>query len=175
MDKEITIEYKPNIEVLTKVSKYLLARLFMLKYLPIFVLAFFALITLPYINIQNTDYQSEFFSLSNLMSAILIILFWVFIYFRTLNKMKKIILNNKRNFEIQKIIFNNEAYIQEGETFKITSFWNETHEIVETKDWFLIYPRKNSAFPIVKSNLSNNQQTELKALFNYLPIKKSLK
>ena len=100
---------------------------------------------------------------------------WAFIYFKTISTMKKNILDNKRNFETQKIIFNMQSYIQEGESYKIENFWNETFQIKETKEWFLIYPKKNTALPIIKSNLKDNQYNELNELFNSINIKKSFK
>ena len=96
-------------------------------------------------------------------------------YFSIISIIRKNILANKKNNEFQKITFNDKSYIQEGETFKIVNFWSETFQIKETKEWFLIYPKKNSALPIIKSDLKDNQYQELKALFNSLTIKKSLK
>jgi hypothetical protein len=49
------------------------------------------------------------------------------------------------------------------------------YQIKETKSWLLIYVQKNSAFPIIKSELKNNEYNELKELFNSIDIKKSLK
>jgi len=89
--------------------------------------------------------------------------------------MKKNILSNKKNFELQTITFNTKSYIQEGETFKIENFWNETYQIKETKKWFLIYQKKNTALPIIKTDLKDNQYNEIKELFNSLNINKNLK
>ncbi|WP_396155960.1 YcxB family protein [Flavobacterium sp.] len=45
----------------------------------------------------------------------------------------------------------------------------------ETKKWFLIYQKKNTALPIIKTDLKDNQYNEIKELFNSINIKKSLK
>jgi hypothetical protein len=174
MEKEIIIEYKPNIDTLVKVSKYLLLRIPYLKFIPIIL--FFVLF-------QNNS--SQFLGFNNITPTkwdffdylpIIIILFaWGFIYFRSISSMKKNILKNKKSLETQKIIFKKDSYIQEGETFKVENFWKELYQIKETNDWFLIYPNKNSALPIVKADLKDNQYNELKELFNSIEIKKSLK
>ena len=174
MDKEIQIVYKPNIETLTKASRYLLNNS-RLKFIPIY---FIVIASVTYWSGHvglKPEYRDEEFKIADLFPFIIFPAVFIFIYFRTLSVMKKTILSNKRNFELQKITFTDNSYVQEGETFKVESFWNETFQIKETKDWFLIYPKKNSALPIIKSDLKDNEYNELKALFNSLDVKKSLK
>lgn len=175
MDKEITIKYKPNIETLMKVSKHLLFSLPLVKFLPLGILFILLQMFPQFVGINPNNIRDEKFTFLNLLPIIMVIGIWTFIYLKTLSTMKKNILDNKRNFETQKIIFNLTSYIQEGETFKIESFWNETFQIKETKDWFLIYPKKNTALPIIKLELKDNQYNELKELFNSINIKKSFK
>lgn len=173
MDRVIEIKYQPNIDQLTKVSKYLLLNSTIVKYLPLAFIFLFLFTKAPMlfgsISEDKTDY------LNDLLTFCLVIPVWLFVYFRTLSIMKKNILSNKRNFELQTITFTTKSFIQQGETFKIENFWDETYQIKETKDWFLIYPKKNSALPIIKTDLNNNQYNELKDLFSSLNIKKSLK
>ena len=65
-----------------------------------------------------------------------------------------------------------ENYIK---SFDIKYFWKDIVKLEEKNDLFLIYVKKNQAKFIKKSDLKNNQYNELKALFNSLNIKKSLK
>lgn len=170
MEKEIKIEYQPDIENLMKVSKYLLLNLPFVKYFaPAFTVLFL------FSNILNAILNDKTNLKDSLMQFGMIILIWLVIYFSIISIIRKNILANKKNSEFQKITFDDKSYIQEGETFKIVNFWNETFQIKETKEWFLIYPKKNSALPIIKADLKDNQYNELKALFNSLNIKKSLK
>jgi hypothetical protein len=175
MESQIKIVYTPNIESLMKVSKYLLRNLKVIKYGPIYVVCLLLLLYVSSHAGLNPGYNAPNQQVSDYIGFIIFPIVIVFVYFGSLATMKKTILNNKRNFETQNITFNNTSYTQEGETFKIENFWNETFQIKETKDWFLIYPKKNSAFPIVKADLKGNEYNELKALFNSLEIKKSLK
>jgi hypothetical protein len=174
MEKEITIEYTPNIEALMKVSKYLILRIRFVKFIPI-VLLFLLYPTVLKAFGVGLGLKEENSLLSDLLPIIVVIGIWVGLYFNMLSTMKKNILNNKRNFETQKIVFNTTSYTQGATTFKVENFWSETYQIKETQDWFLIYPRKNTAFPITKTDLKDNQYKELKELFNSLNIKKSLK
>ena len=182
MENEIVIEHKSDINQLMKVSKYLLLNLRFVKFIPIFILALILIKYLPDLSEinqeileKNYNTENQNYILSEIVPFLLISIIWIFIGYRTLNSMKKNILSNKKNFEKQKITFTKKSYLQEGETFKIENFWNEMYQIKETKSWFLLYPKKNSAFPIIKSDLKDNQYNELKGLFNSLNIKKSLK
>lgn len=170
MNKEIKIGYQPNIDNLMKVSKYILLNLPFIKYIvPSFIFIFlFSSISSSVLNDQSGSKDS-------LLQLGMIMVIWVFIYFRIISSMKKNILANKKNEEFQTITFTEKSYLQEGETFKIENFWNEIFKIKETKSWFLIYQKKNAAFPIIKVELKDNQYNELKALFNSLDVKKSLK
>lgn len=176
MEKEITIQYKPTLESLTKVSKYLLYSLPFIKYMPFFIIVVIIFNRFPQImglmnNLENQN--NEILEIT--LALVIVSIVWTFIYFKMLSTMKKNILSNKRNLETQNIIFSTNSYIQEGETFKVENFWSETYQIKETKLWFLIYPNKYSAFPIIKLDLEENQYQELKDFFNSLDIKKKLK
>ncbi|MGC4040362.1 MAG: YcxB family protein [Flavobacterium sp.] len=174
MENPLKIIYKPNIETLMKVSRYLLLNIKFIKYGPVF---FIALLLITYWS-RHMGMQSGYEPKQSIADYIQLLIFpgvLALVYFGTLSSMKKNILNNKRNFETQSITFDKESYTQQAETFKIESFWSETYQIKETSDWFLIYPKKNSAMPIVKSDLSPEEYNSLKTLFNSLPIKKSLK
>ena len=178
MEKEIIIEYKPNIDTLVKVSKYLLIRLPFLKIVPFLIVIVLLQNNLGNFinnNNNNNNLNSKKWDFTDIIPFIVIISIWFFIYFRTMSTMKKNILKNKKNLETQQIIFKSNSFIQEGETFKIQNFWKDCYQIKETNEWFLIYLQKNSALPIIKANLNNNQNDELKLLFNSLNIKKSLK
>jgi len=172
MEKEIKINYQPNIDNLMKVSKYLLLRLPFVKFILFGIIVLFITNNLPGLYNSKTE-EKNFFK--DIFPYIIIASVWVFIIFRSISLSKENLYKNKRNFEYQKITFNKNSYIQEGETFKIENFWSETYQIKETKSWFLIYPKKNSALPIVKADLKDNQYNELKELFGSLNIKKSLK
>ena len=175
MEKEIIINYTPTIDTLTKVSKHVLLNLPIVKFIPL-MLIFLILLTKmgEILGIENINKEPES-PYKDYLTFLIVILVWIIVYFRIIAKMKKNLLSNKRNFETQKITFTRNSYIQQGETFRVENFWNEIYKIKETKEWFLIYSKKNIAFPIPKSDLLNNQYNELKELFNSLNIKKSLK
>lgn len=173
MEKEVTIEYKPNIDVLVKVSKYLILTIPYLKWIILLVPLFLLQdVIVPLFTEPSEPIKWDIFSV---LPFILVVCIWFFIYIRLTSNIKKNLLKNKRNLETQKITFNKNSYIQEGETFKVENFWNEMFQIKETESWLLIYVQKNSAFPIIKSDLKGNQYNELKQLFNSIDIKKSLK
>ena len=174
MDNEIQITYKPNIDTLMKVSRHLLMNLKFIKYGPLFFICLL-LITYWSSHAALKPGYSIHYSIADYIQFLIFPIIVAIVYFTTLSSMKKSLLANKRNFETQKITFNGNLYKQQAETFAVESFWNETYQIEETKDWFLIYPRKNSALPIVKSDLTEDEYQELKTLFNSLPVKKSLK
>ena len=170
MDKEIKIGYQPNTDELIKVSKYILFNLSFIKYfIPLIVIIILLnnILSAMIDDFRNTqDGIIQF----GLVTIILLVL-----YFSTISSIKKNILANKKNTEFQTITFSQKSYLQEGETFRVENFWNEMYQIKETKSWFLIYQKKNMAFPIIKAELKDNQYNELKELFNSLNIKKSLK
>lgn len=175
MGKQIEITYKPTIETLMKVSRYLLLEIKAFRYGPIF------LVVMIFINYYSNHLNAKS-GIENpdpiwiqLLPFIILPIVLIVIYFGSLSTMKKTMLNNRRNFETQKISFDENTYTQQGETFKVESFWSEVYQVKETKDWILIYPRKNSAFPIVKSDLNSGELSDLRELFRSLPIKKSLK
>ncbi|KUJ62135.1 hypothetical protein AR687_08915 [Flavobacteriaceae bacterium CRH] len=172
MEKEIIIEYKPNIDTLVKVSKYLLLRM---RFVKVIIFVFFFILLQNIISAtteSQTNLKWDFF---DLIPFGMVILIWIGIYFLTLSNIKKNILKNKKNLEFQKITFTKDFFIQEGESFKIENLWKESFQIKETDNWLLIYLNKNSALPIIKENLKDNQYNELKQLFNSIDIKKSLK
>lgn len=173
MEKEITIEYTPNTETLTKVSKYLLLSLPFVKY--IFVLFLFITFTniLTAVNVDFSD--NNRWAASPFISILMFAAIWGFLYFISMRSVKKQILKNKKNLETQKIILSKELLTQEGQTYNVNYSWKDICKIKETKSWFLIYINKTSALPIIKAELKDNQYNELKALFNSLSIKKSLK
>lgn len=172
MDKEIIIEYKPNIDTLVKVSKHLIFRM---KFVKMIIFIFF-FILIQNIVLSTTQSETNLkWSFLDLLPFGMVILVWSFIYFLTMFSIKKNILKNKKNLETQKITFTKDSFLQEGESFRIENFWKESFQIKETNNWFLIYLNKNSALPIIKEDLNNNQHNELKRLFSSLNIKKSLK
>ena len=175
MEKEIIINYTPTIDTLTKVSKYILLNLPIVKFIPM-IIVFLILSTkmTEMLGVENINKEPES-PYQDYLTFLIIIIGWIIIYFRIMATMKKNLLTNKKNFETQKITLTRNSYIQQGETFRVENFWNEIYKIKETKEWFLIYLKKNIAFPIIKSDLLNNQYLELKELFNSLSIKKSLK
>jgi len=173
MEKEIVIEYKPNVDVLVKVSKYLLFTISYLKWIILFIpLILLKDLIVPLFTESSKPIKWDIFYI---LPFVLVGFIWFYVYIRLTSNIKKNLLKNKRNLETQKITFNKSSYIQEGETFKIENFWNEMFQIKETKSWLLIYVQKNSAFPIIKSDLKDDQYNELKQLFNSIDIKKSLK
>ncbi|KQO32798.1 hypothetical protein ASF10_20310 [Flavobacterium sp. Leaf82] len=172
MEKEIIIEYKPNADTLTKVSKYLLLRMRFVKFI-VFIFFFVLIQNIALSATQSvTKIKWDFF---DLLPLLMVVLVWIIVYFLIMYSIKKNILKNKKNLEPQKITFTKDFFIQEGQSFKIENLWKECFQIKETKDWFLIYLNKNSALPIIKENLKDNQYNELKQLFNSIAIKNSLK
>jgi hypothetical protein len=172
MEKEIIIEYKPNADTLTKVSKYLLLRMRFVKFI-VFIFFFVLIQNIALSATQSvTNIKWDFF---DLLPLLMVVLVWIIVYFLIMYSIKKNILKNKKNLEPQKITLTKDFFIQEGQSFKIENLWKECFQIKETKDWFLIYLNKNSALPIIKENLKDNQYNELKQLFNSIAIKKSLK
>ena len=93
MEKNIEIKYKPNIENLMKVSKYLLVNLPFVKYFP---LAFIILILMTKLTtLVNTATIEEKYDLGDFFALFVIISLWIIIFFRKLSTMKKNILSNK--------------------------------------------------------------------------------
>lgn len=173
MDKEIIIEYKPNIDTLMDASKYILFRLRFVKYI---IIVFFIILLQSVTQISGGFPEAKEQSLfSNLLPIIMMMAIWSILYFATIFQTKKSILKNKKNLEHQKITFNKTSFIQEAVSFKMDNYWSEIYKVKETKNWFLIYLAKNSALPIIKADLKDNQYNELKELFNSIDIKKSLK
>lgn len=170
MNKEFKIGYQPNIDNITNVSKYVVLNMSFVKY---YAPAFF--IILLFFNLSNVLFTEQSINKESMIKLGLILIIWIFIYFRIINSMKKNFVANNKNNEFQTITFTKKSYIPEGQTFKVENFWDETFKIKETKCWFLIYQKKNTAFPIIKADLEDNQYNELKELFGSLNIKKSLK
>lgn len=172
MEKEIVIEYKPNVDVLVKVSKYLLSRMGFVK----FIIFIFFFVLLQNIILSTTQSETNIkWDIFDLLPFGMVILIWFGIYFLTINNIKKNILKNKKNLEFQKITFTKDSFTQEAESFRIENPWKECFQIKETDKWILIYLTKTSALPIIKSDLKDDQYNELKQLFNSIDIKKSLK
>jgi hypothetical protein len=88
---------------------------------------------------------------------------------------KKQLTDNPRLQEDITHVFTANYFQEKGESFDIKYFWKDIVKLEEKNDLFLIYIKKNQAKFIKKSDLKNNQYNELKALFNSLNIKKSLK
>jgi len=174
MNNPIRINHKPDIDTLVKVSKFLFWRMPFVKLLPVFLIVFISLREFPKLLDQNSNIQDPEWS-DVAIQFICIIFVWILIYFFIISGLKKNILNNKRNLESQTIVFDSESFTQQGETFKIENFWNETYQIQETNKWLLIYPKKNSALPILKSELSEKEISELRMLFRSLSVKTKLK
>lgn len=119
MEKEIIIEYKPNIDTLVKVSKYLLLRMRFVKVI-IFVFFFMVLQNIFLSATQSvTNIKWDFFEL---IPFIIVIIVWLFVYFLVISNIKKNILKSKKNLETQKITFTENSFTQEGESFKVENF-----------------------------------------------------
>ncbi|MFC4817774.1 YcxB family protein [Flavobacterium sp. GCM10023249] len=168
MDKEIVIKYRVNAENLLKVSKYILLNSKLAKYI------IFGLPLLILLNIFSNSTIENKSDYTNYISLILVILFWGFLYYRTIKETKKKILENQRNFENIKITLDNSSFTQEGQTFTVQTLWKNINKIKETKEWFLIFQTKTTALPIFKKDLSDEQLKDLKELFISLNVEKKL-
>ena len=106
----------------------------------------------------------------------ILIPFFIFIFiFKNYKKTQGQISENPRLKEDISYILNKECFQEKGESFEVKHFWENLFKIVEEKDMFLIFTQKNKSLFIKKSDLKENQYTELRELFNSLNIKKSLK
>lgn len=172
MEKEIIVQYKPDTETLVKVSKYLLLRM---PFVKVIVFVFF-FVLLQNVVLAATQSETNLqWSFLDLIPFAIVILVWAVVYSLMVFSIKNNIKKNKKNQESQKITFTKDSFTQEAESFKVQNFWNEIFKIKETDKWFLLYLNKTSALPIIKEDLKDNQYNELKALFNSIDIKKSLK
>lgn len=171
MDQEIKINYKNELENLLKASKFILINSKMSKY-KIFILTIVFLVS--YFSNSNLGEIQETYTFLNIVPYVFLILMWFFIYYVTISKTRDRILSNSKNFENITLILNNDSYTQEGQTFKVQTFWKDILKLKETKDYYLIFQNEYSALPIFKKDLSEKQNNDLKDLFNSLNIKKSL-
>jgi hypothetical protein len=177
MDKEITLHYKPNFDTLAKVQKHMT----LVSPWIIYVIVVIVFIGLNAITNNEPDthvvrhVQQKETSFLDFLPLIFVGAYLYFIFFRRGSRLKSRLASNPKNLENQELIFNSESFTQIGETFNIKYPWNQIVKIKETKDWFLIYLTKTTAFPITKIELRGNQYYELIALFNSLDIKKNLK
>jgi hypothetical protein len=87
MEKEVVIEYKPNIDTLVKVSKYLLFTASHLKWI---------ILLLPLILLQNTiipffteSSKSVKWDIFDAFPLVIIVAIWFFVYFRLTSNIKK--------------------------------------------------------------------------------------
>ncbi|MDI9309609.1 MAG: YcxB family protein [Limnohabitans sp.] len=167
MEKDIVINCNYSKEELSKVTKHILLNSKIFKYLFVGLPIIFA------INVASSEKTDSFF-LDYIFPVLIVIVIWTYIYFRSIHTAKKRIISNSKNFENITLTVNKDSFIQEGQTFKIQNFWKEINKIKETKEWYLIFQNQNSAIPIFKKDLSENQNNDLKELFNSLDIKKSL-
>lgn len=169
MEKEIAIHYKATFEELYKVSKYILFRSKFILYIaigaPILIL----------INILSTSSTNKELAISEDIYPMLAVpLIWGFIIYSSLKSIKKRIQNNTRSFEDIKITFNHKCFIQEGTTFKIETFWKDVFKLKETKEWYLLFLNQNTAIPLFKEKLTEEELKDLKVFFNSLNLKKDL-
>jgi hypothetical protein len=168
MEKEIVI--KPNFVF----KDYFKTNLFLALNKPFYYIilptSFFFLCFDIYYMTQGSKSFIELLYFPDIVFILLpiIILFSVF-------KLTKARLSNVKLKENIFIKFNNEYLEDVGESFYMKYFWKDIFKIEEKKDWFLIYIDKKCAKIIRKTDLKDNQYLELKALFNSLNIKKSLK
>lgn len=167
MNEEIIINYKHTKEELIKVSKYILLNSKLFKYL------FFGLPIIFVINVTLSEKTDSFF-LDYIFPLLIVIIFWTFTYFRTIQTTTRRILSNSKCFENITLTINKDSFTQEGQTFKIQNFWKDIKKLKETKDWFLIFQNQNSAIPIFKKDISDEQLKDLKELFISLNFEKKL-
>jgi len=93
MDKKIIIEYKPNLDTLVKVSKYLLFRMGFVKW--IMFVFFFVVIQNAILSTTQSETNLEWNFLDLIPFGIVIIV-WLAVYFLTISSIKKNILKNKK-------------------------------------------------------------------------------
>ncbi|MGO4770707.1 YcxB family protein [Flavobacterium sp. W22_SRS_FK3] len=172
MEKEIIVKPSFNISSTMKGTFYIL-----LKPWYIFFLGFLLIVGVfnfldSYLNVfSHYDKTNDGFP----TFAVFIILFPLFLSFSIYRGTKKQINENPRLKEDIRYIFNNECFLEKGDTFEVKHFWKNLFKIVEKKDMFLFYTTKNRAIILQKKDLTDNQNNELKQLFNSIDIKKSLK
>lgn len=119
----------------------------------------------------NASYDKYFWVPLATIYPLVVLLFVYRIYATS----KKQITDNPKLQEDISHVFTADYFQEKGESFDIKYFWKDIVKLEEKNDLFLIYIKKNQAKFIKKSDLKNNQYNELKALFNSLNIKKSLK
>ncbi|MEC4003042.1 hypothetical protein OX283_000090 [Flavobacterium sp. SUN052] len=120
--------------------------------------------------IKNEVKISEIFS-----SSFVFLLAYPFIILLVKYRQTKLILSNPKLKENISIKLNFEEYEFTGQSYNIRYNWNEVNQIIEKNNWFFICISNNDIKLIRKADLIDNQYNELKALFNSLDIKKSLK
>jgi hypothetical protein len=81
---------------------------------------------------------------------------------------KKNFASNKRLQEVIEYEFAGDKMIVRGNSFSSELGLNQTFKIEELKQWFLIYQSKQTANFISKSNLSEQELSELREIFNGL-------
>jgi mRNA-degrading endonuclease YafQ of YafQ-DinJ toxin-antitoxin module len=166
MNNDIVI--KPSFEAKSnfKATLYLYGTT---KRLFLYVSILFIIVSVQYFTGQIKD---TFIIVSFIISFLLVFSYSIFIIYKN---QKKQLIENPRLKENIFYIVNNEYFQEKGDSFEVKHFWKNLFQIVEKKDMFLIYTIKNRAILIKKSDLKENQYTELKELFNSINIKKSLK
>ncbi|MGX7667024.1 YcxB family protein [Flavobacterium pedocola] len=173
-DKEITILYQPNKKDLLKASKHILFTRTPFKFFPFFVLFLFIAQILPDI-LNKADNGSDMITMENIIPVLGLIPAIALAYIIFSYSIKKNLEANPKNFEPQKLHFDNQGFSQNAASFTNNYKWSDIDNITETEEWFLIFLNKNNAVPVFKKQITAQEHNDLKNLFRSLNIKKSLK
>ncbi|WP_396155973.1 hypothetical protein [Flavobacterium sp.] len=134
MEKNIEIKYKPNIENLMKVSKYLLVNLPFVKYFP---LAFIILILMTKLTtLVNTATIEEKYDLGDFFALFVIISLWIIIFFRKLSTMKKNILSNKKILNYKPLHSTQNPIFRKAKLLKLRIFGMKHIKLRKQKNGF---------------------------------------
>jgi hypothetical protein len=168
MEKEIVIDYNPNVDELLKATYYTKFKNWKIRL--IIIIGFIVLI----LNLVIEPLKKSNKNILDFFPLIFIIFLFFIGRYRHIQKTKNLYFNDSKFKENKQIILNKEKLDYIGETFNIKYSWNEFSKIEETDKWLLLYLGSNRVFPIIKSDLKDNQYNDLKVLFNSIAVKKKL-
>lgn len=98
----------------------------------------------------------------------------IFSHFSTKKRIRKAIEKNPRLKEDVTFIFNQNEFIEKGETFQVNHKWSEYEKIKEVKEYFFLYLNKKSAILLKKEDFKNELNL-FKELMLAVPIKTDFK
>ena len=101
---------------------------------------------------------------SPLSMAILLTALPIFMYFRAQGSYKNSTLSEAINYKLDK-----NGFQSKGESFELDMQWGDFKSIIEKEKYFLLKIGQSTAFIISKNEISVNDLTSIRNLFNSLP------